>query len=322
MIKEIPDFLVPYTKTQCLQRLLKIDMNCGVNYTSLPFFRTVSSYSRYEHSLNTALLAYHFTEDPRQALACLFHDCSTPAFSHTVDFLHHDFVKQEYTEGKIEMFIRQDTEVMELLKKDGIKVNEVSDYHIYPICDNSSPQLSCDRLEYTLSNALYYGFCNPKNIVDIVDDIEISQNEYGEEELFFHSVMKANEFCELSLKCGTIYASCMDRYAMQRLSEILREAMSSEVLQESDLYMDEPYVIGKLLQSSLREAWLNYTKLSSIQLFSSEVEGSLQLRTKKRYVNPGVTGKGRCTDLNDSLRKKVQIYVSDKQNEWIKGDTI
>ena len=43
---------------------------------------------------------------------------------------------------------------MTLLKRDNIKIDEVADYHIYPIADNDTPMLSADRLEYTLSNGL------------------------------------------------------------------------------------------------------------------------------------------------------------------------
>lgn len=30
---------------------------------------------------------------------------------------------------------------MDLLNRDGIKVEEISDYHIYPIADNDTPKL-------------------------------------------------------------------------------------------------------------------------------------------------------------------------------------
>lgn len=45
---------------------------------------------------------------------------------------------------------------MELLERDNIKVDEVDDYHIYPIADNDTPKLSADRLEYTFTNGLYF----------------------------------------------------------------------------------------------------------------------------------------------------------------------
>ncbi len=44
---------------------------------------------------------------------------------------------------------------MNLLTRDNIRVEEVLDYHIYPIADNDTPKLSADRLEYALSGGLY-----------------------------------------------------------------------------------------------------------------------------------------------------------------------
>ena len=44
---------------------------------------------------------------------------------------------------------------MDLLNRDGIKVEEISDYHIYPIADNDTPKLSADRFEYTFSNGIF-----------------------------------------------------------------------------------------------------------------------------------------------------------------------
>ena len=45
---------------------------------------------------------------------------------------------------------------MTLLNRDNIKVEEVDNYHLYPIADNDTPKLSADRLEYTFANGLYF----------------------------------------------------------------------------------------------------------------------------------------------------------------------
>lgn len=317
----IPSFLNPYIKSESLQRLQKVDMNCGVNYTSLPLFNSLQPYSRFEHSLRTALLCWKFTHDSRQTLACLFHDISTPAFSHTIDFLHGDTMHQEFTEEKTEDFIHNDKMIEGQLKNDGIDVADISDYHIYPICDNSSPQLSCDRLEYTLSNAVNYGFTDIKTVHEIVSDIVIEKNEQNEDELCFKDEEYAFAFCDLSLKCGTIYSSCMDRYAMTRLSEILSEAIKLQIISEKDLYEDEPHVIALLENSDLSSLWKRYTELSSIRLFESKVEGSLSIQVKKRYVDPLVKQK-RVSEINETLNQRIQLFLNGKQNEWIKGDKI
>lgn len=50
---------------------------------------------------------------------------------------------------------------MSLLKRDNIKLDSVNDYHIHSIADNDTPKLSADRLEYSMSNALFiYGLCD------------------------------------------------------------------------------------------------------------------------------------------------------------------
>ena len=67
---------------------------------------------------------------------------------------------------------------MTLLKRDNIELSEIDDYHIYPIADNDTPLLSSDRLEYSLSNALFtYNLLEIADIKEIYNDIEIQANE-------------------------------------------------------------------------------------------------------------------------------------------------
>ncbi len=66
-----------------------------------------------------------------------------------------DSEHQESTEERTEQIIKNSKQIMHLLERDNIKLEQVSDYHIYPIADNDTPKLSADRLEYTLSGGLY-----------------------------------------------------------------------------------------------------------------------------------------------------------------------
>ena len=67
-----------------------------------------------------------------------------------------DHETRESTEELTTYMIKNSKEILELLERDNIKVNEVDDYHIYPIADNDTQKLSADRLEYTLTNGLYF----------------------------------------------------------------------------------------------------------------------------------------------------------------------
>ena len=93
---EIPKFLNEYIDTPELQRIGKIGMNCGTDYTKI--FNNKFFYSRLDHSIGVALIIWNFTKDKKQTLAGLFHDIATPCFSHCIDFLHKDYINQEVTE--------------------------------------------------------------------------------------------------------------------------------------------------------------------------------------------------------------------------------
>ena len=70
-------------------------------------------------------------------------------------------MNQESTEDLTTEIIKNSKEIMALLKRDNIKLDSVNNYHIYPIADNDTPKLSADRLEYSMSNALFiYGLCD------------------------------------------------------------------------------------------------------------------------------------------------------------------
>ena len=79
---------------------------------------------------------------------------------------------------------------MALLNRDGIKIEEVSDYHIYPIADNDTPQLSADRFEYTFSSGLvFYRVWEIDIIKEIYNNVTVLQNEEGIQELGFKDIV-------------------------------------------------------------------------------------------------------------------------------------
>ena len=94
-----PDFLRQLCETRPMQRLQQVGMNCGCEYTAFRRFQRLKSYTRFDHSLGTARIVWHFTEDPVQSAAALFHDIATPTFAHSVDFMRGDHLKQEATEA-------------------------------------------------------------------------------------------------------------------------------------------------------------------------------------------------------------------------------
>lgn len=134
-----PEWLLDFIDTPEIQRLSGISMVCGTDYSKI--YDYVSFNSTLDHSVGVALIIWNFTKVKKQTLAGLFHDIATPTFKHCIDFMNGDSEHQESTEERAEQIIKNSKKIMDLLNRDGIKVEEISDYHIYPIADNDTPKL-------------------------------------------------------------------------------------------------------------------------------------------------------------------------------------
>ena len=134
------DIIEKLAHTSSMQRLKNVGMNCGVEYTKVNIFSMRYPYSRYDHSVGVALIIYHFTKEIKQAIAGLFHDLSTPCFAHVIDFLNNDHDIQESYEYLTKDMILNDAEIMNILNSLDIKIEEIADYHQYPIADNNTPR--------------------------------------------------------------------------------------------------------------------------------------------------------------------------------------
>ena len=317
---EIPVFLQECARTPAVLRLRDVGMNCGCEYTSFPRFCGLKPYSRFDHSLGAALIIWHFTADPVQAVAGLLHDIATPAFAHVVDFMRGDYLKQEATEAGTADIIEASAELQAVLKKYGLCSTAVSDYHRYPIADNDSPGLSADRLEYTLGNSINYGFCTGKREEGWYRDLIVGKNEKGQPELTFQTAEAAEDFALTALRCSEVYVSDEDRYSMQMLAELLQDAAVRGVIAESDLYTTEPRVISKLLSDdALAARWANYRACREIHR-SEQPHGEgnwRKISAKKRYIDPLVLHRGRMSAVSPVFSEKLCAFLCQSQDIWL-----
>ncbi len=312
--EDIPNFLSDYINTPRMQKQAYISVSCGMIYSKM---YDLKWYSSLDHSVAVALIIWHFTKDKKQTLAGLFHDIATPCFKHTIDFLHGDYAKQESTEWLTEKFITGSPEIMALLKRDGIKVEEVSDYHIYPIADNDTPRLSSDRLEYTLTNGsgVTMWIWGLDEIKKIYDDIEIQENEEGIPELGFKSVEMAEKFVATMEKLSNNYIQDKTRFSVQLLVDVMKRVNESGLVTMEDLYqLSEKEVIDIIENcnvgnvSKCFKAWRN---MNDIKYSENEVANAYcvkSLKYKVRYINPLVRcglGYKRIADVSEERRKTI-----------------
>ena len=321
--RDIPPFLQQLSQLPPMQRLRQVGMNCGCEYTRFPLFCRCLPYSRYDHSIGTALIVWHFTQSLPQTVAAALHDIATPAFAHAVDFLRGDHLRQESTEADTRQWICRSAELMAFLEAWHLDVEAVWDYHRYSLADNPLPRLSADRLEYTLGNLFSYGFAPRERLAAYYENLIVGQGEDGAPELAFSTSEIAAAFTRDSLKTARIYVCDPDRFAMQTLANLLDRAMARGVLKPEDLSRSEPEVIALLrCDPAAEEEWERFCRLSRIHRASSPgpEPGWVRVAAKKRYINPLVAGRGRIDALMPDIRRAQEQFLSLGFSSWLWGE--
>ena len=285
-------------------------------------------YSSLDHSVAVALIIWNFTKDKKQTLSGLFHDIATPVFKHTIDFMNKDYEKQESTEELTTKIISESKEIMNLLQRDGIKVEEISDYHIYPIADNDTPMLSSDRLEYTLSNGLgatekIWGL---KEIEEIYKNIEIQENEEGIQELGFKDLKIAEKFVHTMSILSRLYRREKTVFSMQLLADIIKKMSDKNMISVSDLYkLSEKEVIEKIEHcndeniSKCFNIWRNATEINTSEILPINKYYVNIEKMKVRYINSLVRNDNkyeRIYDISENAKEDIEKTLNYKTAKY------
>lgn len=312
---DFPEWLNDYIDTKELQTQKYISTTCGTIYSDL--FNNNTFYSSLDHSIAVALIVWHFTHDKKQTLAGLFHDIATPAFKHCVDFLNGDHLKQESTEELTTEFIKKSNDVLALLQRDNIKVEEIDNYHIYPIADNDTPKLSADRLEYSLSNALFaYGLLKLDEVKEIYDDIEVQENEFGEVELGFKTKSIARKFVKVTSEMSVMYRDDKTRFSMQFIADVLKDLKDDEKITIEQLYdLKESDIIKIIEDSKYKDVFNKWRTAKTINTSKEKPENVyfVQEKTKVRYIDPLCRGKrmSRICETSENMIRNNLSYDMD-----------
>lgn len=316
---QFPLWLNEYINTKELLKQQYISVTCGTIYSQL--FENKFFYSSLDHSIAVALIVWHFTHDKKQTLAGLFHDIATPAFKHCIDFLNGDYIKQESTEDLTSKIIENSVEIMELLKGDKIKLEEVDNYHIYPIADNDTPKLSADRLEYSLSNALLaYGTIDDIEVIKrIYNDLEIGKDEEQIDELSFKTEKIVEEFVEITSKLSIMYREDKTRYSMQLIADIIKKMNEDGLITKRDLYeLQEKEVIDIIKKSKYKKVFEQWQNAKEIKISRQEPRDVYFVHhgAKVRYINPLISGK-RISEVSEVAKNLIKENLNYKMDNYV-----
>ena len=324
---EFPNWLLEYINTPEMLRLDGIGNSCGTNYTKV--YHDKYFYSNLTHSIGVALIIWNFTHDKKQTLSGLFHDIATPTFKHCIDFMNNDSEKQESTEERTEEIIKNSKDIMKLLERDNIKVEEISNYHIYPIADNDTPKLSADRFEYTLSGGLYQvRVFELEDIKMYYNNIIIVKNEEGIDELAFKDINVCEKFIHSISKLWPRWVEDEDRLCMQFIADIIKSMNIKGFITVEDLYkFSEKEVIELILNCKdeyIKAAFKKFQNATKETVYKSDIENNeiycTSVKGKKRYINPLVSLDNkiyRIKDISNLANNDIDNFLNMKFNRFI-----
>lgn len=291
MLGEIPEFLNKYLDLRILKRLKRVGYFCGMDYGSKHIYDFGYKISRYDHSLTTALITWKFTKDKRQTLLALFHDVSTPCFSHVIDYMNKDYENQESTEEKTETILKSSRKLKQLLKEDNLTIEDITDFKQSTIVDNHRPKLCADRIDGIILTSLgWTKELTMKEIPNILNNIEVQTNEDNELELGLKNNEIAELLCNLNKNIDILCHSNEDNYMMELLAEITKYIIDNNYITYDNLYEYNEEKLFKLLNSS------NDTALQiMLKLFKNVTIEEITIKelpkVKRRLINPLVNGK-------------------------------
>lgn len=289
--REIPEFLIKYLDSPSLIRLKNIGYFCGMDYASKNIYDFGGYISRFDHSLTTALLTWYCVKDKKATIAALFHDSSTPCFSHVIDYMNKDYDKQESTEEKIDNILKKDVYFFKLLKEDNILLEEISDFKKYSIVDLDRPMLCADRIDGIILNSLFWTKgMTITEVKDTINSIKVFVNEYNKLEIGFDNEEVAKIILDKNNLVDIYCHSKEDNYMMELLADITRIGIKDGCFSYDDLYLlTEKDIIDRILNTNNKEL---IEKWSLFEFIKKEEIPEIDLPlVKKRIISPLVNGK-------------------------------
>ena len=289
-INDIPEFLIKYLNVPSLDRLKNIGYFCGMDYASKNIYNFKEYITRYDHSLSTALLTYKLTNNKEATLAALFHDISTPCFSHVIDYMNGDYEKQESTEEYTEMIIKKDKELLQLLKEDNIDVQNIIDFKRYTVVDNERPKLCADRIDGIILTGISWTKSVDEYKVDkIINSLDLYENEDNELEIGFNDYEVAQEVYDINEEINKYCHSDADNFMMKLLANMTNYAIRLGVITYDQLYtLSETDIIILFKYNKDNELKKLVDLFENIKL--EEIPKTEVNNLKERTINPLVDG--------------------------------
>lgn len=273
--------IVELIESPSLQRLKGVDQ---AGYFE-PFHRGLR-YSRFEHSLGVMLLLQRYQSNLEEQVAGLLHDASHSAFSHCIDYVS-DL-------GSPETHSRQDdilvdfldkTEIPGILAAHGLDFAAVMNHNRHPLLESALPDLSADRLDYSLRTALVAGEIEQADAERFLACLEVQRDHW-----IFGSEECARDYANLfSLLNEKYFAGLASAVMFYTVGSYLTYALDRKYISIEDLYTTDLSVLNKISPVHGRDPMLLalYRRMTcQTEYFEAHDSSAARVFCKSRVVDP------------------------------------
>jgi len=249
----------------------------GISQFGMPdYLFNCDGFSRYEHCVGVMLLLRKFGASLEEQVAGLLHDVSHTAFSHVIDHVIGDAMKDDFQDRNHEAYIRR-TEIPLILERHGMTVERVVDYHRYTLLEQDAPALCADRLDYAFRE-----FSN-EELQETVSALSVYDGRFVFASAHAGLIFSRRYLRLQSERLGGYEA--VTRFTI--LSKILRRALELEAIVMNDFWHDDAYVLNKLFASNDEYITRGIALLRNRDLSNIE-KSAVPSRVKFRWIDPDV----------------------------------
>lgn len=277
---ELSGVIEELINTSVFQRLKKIHQG-GVIFLVKPKINQ----TRFEHSIGVMLLIKKLGGNIEEQIAGLIHDISHTAFSHLIDYVF-EIEEENYHEKKYEEVLG-DKELINVLKKNGFESSNFLDLEQYQMLEYPLPNLSADRIDYTLRDLFQLEEISKKEIDWFLSGLQVFEKRI---------VLKSSEYAKwFQSKYDFLVTDYFEEKENKEINSIMKmiviDCLKNGIIEEKDFYHDDFYLLEKINRS------INLKfRIAEIRSQGIRVE---ELKTKKRRVNPEILVNNRIIKLSE-----------------------
>jgi hypothetical protein len=221
--------LIQLLESKTIERLKWIGQHGPLNHISFLDNRT-SKVTRYDHSVGAMILTLIAGGTVDEAIAALLHDIIHTAFSHALDFFLESNAESYHEKYKKSLLTQFNKEMKSIL---GDNWKEYLNEKRWTVIKTNNP-FAIDIAEYTVRDAIAFGFCDPDVAKEMSTQLTIIEHE-GKRLLACKTLEASIWWRELSEKTNQVYTAPWNLSLNHYLVCGLKECINGKTINMNEL---------------------------------------------------------------------------------------